>query len=281
MPQYVPQYVLENVPQYQPQQYYHYGIHAVPIYPTPPKAQYIGSNSVKPMRFEGSTKQVKVQHWMTTFELYVEGLSDKTKINTLSFFLDKEALAWYGTTVDPKTMTWDEVKESMLTRFSIQARSPYEQVKRRMLRDNETVEQYFNDKVTLMHETVHSADLRTQYAELTDGLPSQCRSDLRRDIYRFTDLGDWLRTAVIVVSDYREQKKRQEQKGQAKKSPPRCKHCSTDTKTINHFYSDCPKLKARNGKPSARVATTTNTNATEPSSPDEVALNWESDQYSD
>src|SRR5699024_5355547 len=91
------QQYFQAVPQsnsfHRPQQYYYYSQQPHHVQYAPPPVQYIRD---KPMKFDGNTKQVKVKHWMMAYELYTEGLSDRDKVTKLAFFVEKDALAWYG-----------------------------------------------------------------------------------------------------------------------------------------------------------------------------------------
>ena len=151
-----------------------------PPLPMQPTSQVPHNPDVLPMdpqfrnkleRFDGTDDTVRVQTWLTLFEVHMSPLNDSQRIRTLIYSLKGPALEWFGDEIAPHatTITWSETKDKFIRRFGVATSTPLIDAQRRRLKREETVEQYFKAKMRLLRRT-HLIEQEV-VQQLTDGLP--------------------------------------------------------------------------------------------------------------
>jgi hypothetical protein len=110
--------------------------------------------------FSGTDKTVRIESWLSLFDLVSDGKPDKARLILLIEYLTGEAINWFGTDVCPHidSMSWSEAKQLMIQRFGTPVVHPIIEAQKRVLTRSDTVQTYFDAKMSLLRR-----------ANLTDG----------------------------------------------------------------------------------------------------------------
>ena len=234
-----------------------------PVVPT-------GTAQTKFDKYDGLSKDIRIQTWLTLFEVHTQDANDTDRTRALLYNLKGPALEWYGDEIASSVvpLTWLQVRERMIRRFGIGTATPLIDAQRRRLRRDETVEQYFRDKMRLLRQTNISE--REICHQLTEGLPFQWRLSLTAA--RITDSNAWVEVAQQVETHFaslaRSQlrpnstpqyqrptgnnfRPRDNQRpnpralaaapnGRPPNQPPPCRMCQRRGRTEHHWHRDCP-----------------------------------------
>lgn len=156
-------------------------------------------------RFEGDTAKVKIESWIDLFELVHDITDNKAKIKKLVTYLKDGAMDWFCDTIMPRidTIQFSDIKTEMVTRFNRDLVEPIIQVQNRKLKRDETVTEYFNDKISILRRT--GLKVPGQIAMLTEGMPQHFRTPLISS--RPSDTNAWLSLALDLESSFSQNKK--------------------------------------------------------------------------
>lgn len=159
-------------------------------------------------RFEGDSSKVKIESWLAMFELVHDNLTtDKDKVKKMVSYLKDGAMDWFSETIMPRyaanTINFDAIKTEMATRFNRDLVEPIIQVQNRKLKKDETVNEYFNDKLQILRRT--GLKETGQIAMLTDGMPQHFRTPLISA--RPKDTNSWLSIALDLETSFCQNKK--------------------------------------------------------------------------
>lgn len=167
----------------------------------------MASNKLLLPRFEGDISKVKVESWIAMFELVHDGITlDKEKIKKLISYLKDSAMDWFSDSIMPRmadNITFNTIKAEMITRFNRDLVEPIIQVQNRKLKRDETVNDYFIEKIQVLRRT--GLKESGQIAMLTDGMPQHFRTPLISA--RPTDTNAWLSLALDLETSFRQNKK--------------------------------------------------------------------------
>ena len=222
-------------------------------------------------KYSGYDKELRVQTWLALFEVHTDDKSEAERTKLLMYSLDKSALEWYGDVVVGNNLSWLTVKELMIARFGTSTATPLIDAQRRRLQKNETVEQYFGEKIRLLRQA--GLDEPSMVDQLTEGLPFSWKLTLTAASP--TNTTAWIQVAQrtethfksrqtsdiptgnanpsrvetrTLVSDTRQRTFRQ---GNSNRSPPPCRYCQRLNIDINHWHRECPNNPFNNASQSA------------------------------
>ena len=124
-------------------------------------------------KFNGISKEIRVQTWLKLFEVHTISYSDAQRVQNLLYYLSDIALEWYGDEVadnihNPQ-YNWDYVKQKMIRRFGSSTAQPLIEAQDLSLRSGQTLEDYYRAKIRLLNQTSLSEPEKLQM--LTQGLP--------------------------------------------------------------------------------------------------------------
>ena len=106
---------------------------------------------------------MRVQSWLTLFEVDTHNLPDADRIRDLLFKIKGIALEWHGDEIE-----WTDVRDCMISRFSLSTSTPLIDAQRRRLKRDVAVQQYFRYKMRLLRRPVLP---HTVCHQITEGLP--------------------------------------------------------------------------------------------------------------
>jgi hypothetical protein len=137
---------------------------------SPARADTHADNNLRLQRYDGTDSKVRAQSWMALFELDTANQSIADRRKTLMYYLSGSALEWYADEIVSTDVTdWFEIKTKFFNRFGVSTATPLIDAQRRYLRRDETVLQYYQDKLRLLQQTkLSEQDIVHQ---LTEGLP--------------------------------------------------------------------------------------------------------------
>jgi hypothetical protein len=198
---------------------------------------------------------------MALFELDTADQTTADRRKTLMYYLSGSALEWYADEVISTNVTdWIEIKEKFFNRFGITTSTPLIDAQRRYLRRDETVLQYYRDKLRLLRQTkLSEQDIVHQ---LTEGLPHDWKLTLTAA--NLTDTSNWIRIAQQVESHQQKQRQRLQRTPVQKRDtqtrsftaiqtntarpPAPCRYCLQRGKTAWHWNRDCPFAQNQNNR---------------------------------
>lgn len=218
----------------------------------------MATHKPKLQKFNGTKSKIKIASWVSLFEVVAVGqeiTEDKKKIALLLEYLEDEALQFFADDVAPDiaTTTWTLVKTKLTKRFGEQTIDPVLAAsRRRWNRGQESVQDYFDDKMYHLRKTGLSDASMAEV--LTDGMPFGFRNNLISATVATPS--EWLSKAVRLESSFSTAPKADHPKAiaavangsfrkqnQKKRQPPApCKFCKTLGKTdaeSMHWHSDC------------------------------------------
>ena len=243
-----------------------------PPLPVQPTSQVPHNPDVLPMdpqfrnkleRFDGTDDTVRVQTWLTLFEVHTSPLNDSQRIRTLIYSLKGPALEWFGDEIalHATTITWSETKDKFIRRFGVATSTPLIDAQRRRLKREETVEQYFKAKMRLLRRT-HLIEQEV-VQQLTDGLPFSWK--LSMTAAKPSDSNTWVELAQQIETHFasannnnrpnqfrkpfqpkRNFTPRSLNVTQTQRKPPQCRFCQKRGLTEYHWHRECPNNTQQN-----------------------------------
>jgi hypothetical protein len=218
--------------------------------------------TIKIPKFSGKNdSDFKVEAFIAIFERSVRnGFTDDQKVDKCMEFLIEDAANFYGTEIlTIPDITWNVVKQRFFDRYSRTDPNPMVSAYRRRLQPNESIRDYYDDKVKLFKRMPVPPQESDIAAALTDGLPFKYKTSFHGR--RFTSTMDWLMTAQDAESDYKRAEvidKNKHLKPQHNKPnhiprvhnaidlktsrpcPFPCRYCKALGQTVNHWHNECP-----------------------------------------
>ena len=199
-------------------------------------------------KYDGLTKDIRVQTWLRLYEVHTDGRSSAERSRNLLYNLKGIALEWYGDEIAGSNYTWDQIKDRMTRRFGISTATPLIDAQRRRLKREETVEQYFQDKMRLLRQAGLTESQMVD--QLTEGLPFQWKLTLTAS--HPVDTNAWVQVAQKTESHFKSRPQLQKpfvRKPTARtlaadtnqnESPPQCQYCRRLNIQVNHWHARCP-----------------------------------------
>jgi hypothetical protein len=169
------------------------------------------------------------------------------------YYLSGSALEWYADEIVSTDITdWTEIKTKFLNRFGVSTATPLIDAQRRYLRRDETILQYYQDKLRLLRQAkLCEQDIVYQ---LTEGIPHDWKLTLTAA--NLTDASDWIRIAQQVESHQQKQRQRLQRNPLQRRDiqpktfaavqenttrpPAPCRYCLQRGKTEWHWNRNCP-----------------------------------------
>ena len=226
---------------------------------SPVRADTHVDNNLRLQRYDGTDSKVRAQSWMALFELDTSDQTVADRRKTLMYYLSGSALEWYADEIISTNVTdWVEIKTKFFNRFGITTSTPLIDAQRRYLRRDETVLQYYQDKLRLLRQTkLSEQDIVHQ---LTEGLPHDWKLTLTAA--NLTDTSNWIRIAQQVESHQQKQRQKLQRiplqkrdtqprsyaavQNDSTRPPAPCRHCLQRGKTEWHWNRDCPFAQHQN-----------------------------------
>ncbi|UYV64628.1 K02A2.6-like, partial [Cordylochernes scorpioides] len=121
----------------------------------------------------GKSKQlVAKRSWIKLYDFENNSLKEDEKIKNLMYYLTDSALEWYADEIisNPAIKRWEVVKEKLIQRFGSYSANPIVSASHRRLKREESIENYFQDKIRLLNQTHLTKEEKIHL--LTDGLPN-------------------------------------------------------------------------------------------------------------
>src|SRR5437868_5472221 len=152
----------------------------------PPNTTIVMQSPYKLQKFDGINKGIRVQTWLKLFAVHTQSMSDSKRIKALLYNLKGSALEWYGDEIaEQPQISWDQVKDSMCKRFGVSTAQPLIAAQKLIKQSNQTLEEYYRQKIRLLNQTNLSASEKAQM--LTEGLPYIWKCSLAPIIINSTD----------------------------------------------------------------------------------------------
>ena len=128
--------------------------------------------------FSGINDNLTIDEWISLYEFGRAQDTNEEKVRNLMNYLSEKALSWYVQEVAKKTppITWNDCKQRMLARFGANIERPLIVAIYRKFRENDSVEKYYSEKMTLLNQT-NLPDI-DKIALLTDGVPKHYQKSL-------------------------------------------------------------------------------------------------------
>ncbi|UYV65689.1 hypothetical protein LAZ67_3005152 [Cordylochernes scorpioides] len=116
---------------------------------TKEKVSTMAVNVNKLEKFSGDKGSIRPESWLKLYELETSKLDEVDRINNLIYYLSKDALEWLADEIlsNASIKKWDTVKLKLIQRFGYKVESPIVAASKRRLKKEETVEDYFRDKI--------------------------------------------------------------------------------------------------------------------------------------
>ena len=105
----------------------------------------------KMAKFNGNDDDIKIEAFLNIFELLYNRLSDEQKVVKVIAFLEGDAASYFGSDIAVQTpISWGVVKQMLTDRYAHSDISPMIAAPRRRLQRNETIKQYFDEKLRIL-----------------------------------------------------------------------------------------------------------------------------------
>ena len=167
---------------------------------TSPASTFTEHNTRRIATFSGTEQNVRIDSWLSLFELVSDGKADRERLILLMQYLTGEAINWFATDICPfiDTLTWRDAKNKMTQRFGTPLVHPIIEAQKRVLTRADNVQKYFDAKMSLLRRA--NLPESAMVALLTDGMPLQYRPTLIGS-QASTSLA-WLAIALQLESSY-------------------------------------------------------------------------------
>ncbi|UYV69327.1 K02A2.6-like, partial [Cordylochernes scorpioides] len=158
----------------------------------------------------------------------------------------RNALEWFADEIlsNASIKKWDTVKLKLIQRFGYKVESPIVAASKRRLKKEETVEDYFIDKIRLLNQT--SLNNVEKLKMLTDGLPLDWKNYLVTAQPK--DPSHWMQIAMEIEQNNNQIRQQQRSKTKvfnittptiSKNCPYWCPICKKKGLYFKHWISDC------------------------------------------
>ncbi|UYV70265.1 K02A2.6-like, partial [Cordylochernes scorpioides] len=176
-------------------------------------------------------------------EIWEKGLERKAIKEERSL---ADGLEWFADEIlsNASIKKWDTVKLKLIQRFGYKVESPIVAASKRRLKREETVEDYFRDKIRLLNQT--SLNNVEKLKMLTDGLPLDWKNYLVTA--QAKDPSHWMQIAVEIEQNNNQIRQQQRSKTKvfnittptiSKNCPYWCPICKKKGLYFKHWISDC------------------------------------------
>jgi hypothetical protein len=222
-----------------------------------------------------SKEDIPIDNWLNLYEIVCDSFKLTTnvaKITRLMAYLKDDALLFFSTDIAPhrNTLTWDEVRHKLETRFGSGETEPMTAAIRRTLKREEKVKIYYNSKVPLLQRT--GMDTKAMCAALTEGLPHHYKSHFYGK--RSATTLEWLQLASDIEADINSSRayrpsnqnrdsppiqtltaeqnnnsgrtsrpQQQRQYDNSRPPPTPCQYCQQLGRTEFHWHKECPNRR--------------------------------------
>ncbi|UYV70987.1 hypothetical protein LAZ67_8001338 [Cordylochernes scorpioides] len=213
---------------------------------TKEKVSTMAVNVNKLEKFSGDKGSIRPESWLKLYELETGKLDEVDRINNLIYYLSKDALEWFADEIlsNASIEKWDTVKLKLIQRFGYKVESPIVAASKRRLKKEETVEDYFRDKIRLLNQT--SLNNVEKLKMLTDGLPLDLKNYLVTAQPK--DPSHWMQIAMEIEQNNNQIRQQQRSKAKvfnittptiSKNCPNWCPICKKKGLYFKHWISDC------------------------------------------
>ncbi|UYV73181.1 hypothetical protein LAZ67_10002104 [Cordylochernes scorpioides] len=213
---------------------------------TKEKVSTMAVNVNKLEKFSGDKGSIRPESWLKLYELETGKLDEVDRINNLIYYLSKDALEWFADEIlsNASIKKWDTVKLKLIQRFGYKVESPIVAASKRRLKKEETVEDYFRDKIRLLNQT--SLNNVEKLKMLTDGLPLDWKNYLVTAQPK--DPSHWMQIAMEIEQNNNQIRQQQRSKTKvfnittptiSKNCPYWCPICRKKGLYFKHWISDC------------------------------------------
>lgn len=230
-------------------------------------------------KFDNTTNGLNVCQWMALYDQFTEKSTDTEKINGLIISFVEEPLKWLAnelTSERLKGKSWPEVKEAIHQRFKNNVVSDLAKALEIRLDGRGDVSEYYHRKLSLLDSTQLSVEEKIDCLNM--GLPERAGWEMKKLRCVTKTLEDWISVASSVwrttctatqtsTMANRTRFSRGPVTSRMNNRPPNpCRICINRGRPREfHWHNECPNR--------------TTAHLTE--SPEEAALNFESDRFGD
>ncbi|UYV82059.1 K02A2.6-like [Cordylochernes scorpioides] len=213
---------------------------------TKEKVSTMAVNVNKLEKFGGDKGSIRPESWLKLYELETSKLDEVDRINNLIYYLSKDALEWFADEIlsNASIKKWDTVKHKLIQRFGYKVESPIVAASKRRLKKEETVKDYFRDKIRLLNQK--SLNNVEKLKMLTDGLPLDWKNYLVTAQPK--DPSHWMQIAMEIEQNNNQIRQQQRSKTKvfnittptiSKNCPYWCPICKKKGLYFKHWISDC------------------------------------------
>ncbi|UYV63592.1 K02A2.6-like, partial [Cordylochernes scorpioides] len=167
-------------------------------------------------------------------------------IKNLMYYLTDSALEWYADEIisNPAIKRWEVVKEKLIQRFGSYNANPIVSASHRRLKREESIENYFQDKIRLLNQTHLTKEEKINL--LTDGLPNDWKDLIVAA--QPTDATKWFHIAASIEQNRASIQFKPKNKihlatknndNRKNVCPFWCPICSKKGIKIKHWVTDC------------------------------------------
>ncbi|UYV80667.1 hypothetical protein LAZ67_19001324, partial [Cordylochernes scorpioides] len=197
-------------------------------------------------KFNGSKSAIRPESWIKLYDFENNSLKEDEKIKNLMYYLTDSALEWYADEIisNPAIKSWEVVKEKLIQRFGSYNANPIVSASHRRLKREESIENYFQDKIRLLNQTHLTKEEKIHL--LTDGLPNDWKDLIVAA--QPTDTTKWFHIAASIEQNRASIQFKPKNKihlatknndNRKNVCPFWCPICSKKGKKIKHWVTDC------------------------------------------
>ncbi|UYV83888.1 hypothetical protein LAZ67_X000522, partial [Cordylochernes scorpioides] len=197
-------------------------------------------------KFNGSKSAIRPESWIKLYDFENNSLKEDEKIKNLMYYLTDSALEWYADEIisNPAIKRWEVVKEKLIQRFGSYNANPIVSASHRRLKREESIENYFQDKIRLLNQTHLTKEEKIHL--LTDGLPNDWKDLIVAA--QPTDATKWFHIAASIEQNRASIQFKPKNKihlatknNDSRKNvcPFWCPICSKKGIKIKHWVTDC------------------------------------------
>ncbi|UYV69788.1 hypothetical protein LAZ67_7000732, partial [Cordylochernes scorpioides] len=197
-------------------------------------------------KFNGSKSAIRPESWIKLYDFENISLKEDEKIKNLMYYLTDSALEWYADEIisNPAIKRWEVVKEKLIQRFGSYNANPIVSASHRRLKREESIENYFQDKIRLLNQTHLTKEEKIHL--LTDGLPNDWKDLIVAA--QPTDATKWFHIAASIEQNRASIQFKPKNKihlatknndNRKNVCPFWCPICSKKGIKIKHWVTDC------------------------------------------
>ncbi|UYV72398.1 hypothetical protein LAZ67_9002947, partial [Cordylochernes scorpioides] len=197
-------------------------------------------------KFNGSKSAIRPESWIKLYDFENNSLKEDEKIKNLMYYLTDSALEWYADEIisNPAIKKWEVIKEKLIQRFGSYNANPIFSASHRRLKREESIENYFQDKIRLLNQTHLTKEEKIHL--LTDGLPNDWKDLIVAA--QPTDATKWFHIAASIEQNRASIQFKPKNKihlatknndNRKNVCPFWCPICSKKGIKIKHWVTDC------------------------------------------